>query len=269
MSEPDIRVPSIRVGIGGWLYEPWRGTFYPADVAQSRELHYASRQLDVIEINSTFYRSQTPSTFAKWRDETPDGFVFSVKAPMFATNRRVLAEAGEIVAKFTSSVAELGSKLGPIVWEFAPAKVFDPQDFGAFLKLVPEAIAGQRVRHVLDVRNPSFKSEAFLDVARKAGMACAFTDADDPASFADVTSDFVYVRMKRSNAKYAKGMKVADIDLLAGRARTWAAGGEPDDVPRVVGIPTQEQPRDVFLLIVNGDKEKAPALAMALRKRLR
>lgn len=260
----------IRVGIGGWLHEPWRATFYPEGLAQHRELAYASRQLDMIEINSTFYRSQTPATFARWRDETPDDFLFSVKAPMYATNRRVLAEAGEIVEKFVNGgVGELGNKLGPIVWEFAPTKVFDAQDFAAFLGVLSQTIAGLPARHVLDVRHPSFKSAEFLAMARKAAIACAFSDADDPASFADVTADFVYTRVKRANAKFAKGMKAHDVDRLAERARLWAAGGEPDDVPRVeeppVVVPT---PRDVFVLIVNGDKEKAPLAAMALRRKL-
>ena len=264
----------IRTGIGGWLYEPWRGTFYPDDLPQSRELHYASRQFDVIEINSTYYRSQAPAPYAKWRDDTPDGFVFALKAPMYATNRRVLADAGEIVDKFANGgVAELGPKLGPIVWEFAPTKVFDPKDFAAFLRLVPRTIGGVRARHVLDVRHPSFKCVEFIALARSAGMACAFTDAGDPtdpSAFADVTADFVYARIKRANAKYARGMKPADLDRLAERARLWASGREPDDVPR--GEPSPGKiagPRDVFMLIVSGDKEKAPAAALALKKRLR
>ena len=302
MSPPDRPNSRIHVGIGGWLYEPWRGTFYPEGLAHHRELAYASRQLDMIEINSTYYRSQTPETFAKWRDDTPDDFVFSVKAPMYATNRRVLADAGEIVEKFVNGgVGELRSKLGPIVWEFAPTKVFDALDFAAFLRLVPRTIAGMRARHVLDVRHPSFKSTEFLAMARKAAMACAFTDADDPASFADVTADFVYTRVKRSNAKFAKGMKAQVIDRLAERARVWAAGGEPDDVPRVeepqavaphavvpqtvmpqvAAVPSLPRiatpqaplqvpptPREVFVLIVSGDKEKAPLAAIALRKKL-
>lgn len=259
----------IRVGIGGWLFEPWRGTFYPEGLAQHRELAHASRQLDMIEINSTYYRSQSPATFAKWRDDTPDDFLFSVKAPMYATNRRVLADAGEIVAKFvTGGVGELGGKLGPIVWEFAPTKMFDAVDFAAFLELLPQTIAGMHARHVLDVRHPSFKSREFLAMARQHAMACAFTDADDPASFADVTADFVYTRVKRSNTKFARGMKAQDVDRLAQRAKLWAAGGEPDDVPRVEGVTLIHAPRDVFVLIVSGDKEKAPLAAMALRKKL-
>src|SRR6186713_1878827 len=117
--------PQIRVGIGGWSYEPWRETFYPADVPKKSELHYASRKLTAIEINSTFYRLQTPAVFAKWRDETPENFVFSLKAPRYVTNRRVLGEAGEMMGKFlTSGITELGAKLGPLLWQLAPTKKF-------------------------------------------------------------------------------------------------------------------------------------------------
>ena len=270
MSKTQHSIPTIRAGIGGWLFEPWRGTFYPGNLAQSRELEYASRQLDVIEINSTYSRAQTPATFAKWRDATPEGFVFAVKAPMYATNRRVLADGGEIIAGFAGGgVVELGPKLGPIVWEFAPTKVFDPVDFSAFVKLVPRTVAGRPARHVLDVRHPSFKCDAFVALARDAGMAAAFTDADDPASFADVTADFVYARIKRASAKWASGFRPRDLDRLVERARLWADGGEPDDVPRVAAAPAERaEPRDVFMMIVSGDKEKAPAAAIALRKRL-
>ena len=260
----------IRVGIGGWFYEPWRGTFYPDGLAQSRELAYASAKLDIIEINSTYYRAQTPSTFAKWRDETPDGFMFSVKAPMFATNRKVLADVGPAVEKFASGgVAELGPKLGPIVWEFAPTKQFDAADFGAFLALLPDAIGGMPAMHVMDVRHPSFKCQAYLDLARRRGVVTVFTDADDPASFADLTGRFVYARVKRTDARWANGFRPRDLDRLVARARLWSEGGEPGDVPRVESVESMKvSQRDVFMLIISGDKEKAPAAAMALKKRL-
>ncbi len=147
----------IRIGIGGWTYEPWRGTFYPDKFPQKRELEYASRKLTSIEINGTFYGSQKPETFAKWRDETPDGFVFSLKAPRFATNRNVLAGAGGTIERFfAAGVMELKDKLGPINWQLAPTKEFERADFEAFLKLLPKEVKGRALRHVVEVRHDSF-----------------------------------------------------------------------------------------------------------------
>ena len=149
----------IRVGVGGWTYEPWRDNFFPAGLPQKAELEYASRRLTAIEINGTYYRTQNAKSFAKWRDETPADFVFSVKASRYATNRKLLAEAGDSVERFIGSgIAELGAKLGPIVWQFMPTKHFEPDDFEAFLKLLPEQVDGCRLRHVMDVRHPSFMS---------------------------------------------------------------------------------------------------------------
>ena len=148
--------PHIRVGIGGWTFAPWRGSFYPPGLAQAKELHYASRQLTAIEVNGTYYSSFKPPTFAKWRDETPEGFVFSLKANRFATHRRVLADAGDSIARFVDSgLSELKHKLGPIVWHFMPTKAFDPADFEAFLALLPQQADGLQLRHALDVRHPS------------------------------------------------------------------------------------------------------------------
>ena len=160
----DLSVPrntraKIRIGVGGWTYEPWRGAFYPKGLPHSRELEYAGAKLTSIEINGTYYGSQKPESFAKWRDETPDDFVFSVKGPRFATNRRVLAEAGELIERFfKSGVTELKSKLGPINWQFATTKRFDPDDFAAFLKLLPSSVDGLAIRHAVEVRNESFRN---------------------------------------------------------------------------------------------------------------
>ena len=163
---------SIRVGIGGWTYEPWRGTFYPEKLPQKQELEFASRRLTSIEINGTFYGSQKPESFAKWRDAAPDGFVFSLKAPRFATNRRVLAEAGASIERFfASGVMELKDKLGPINWQFMPAKKFDPDDFATFLNLLPKSHSGRALHHVVEVRNDSFRTLEFIGLARQAGVA--------------------------------------------------------------------------------------------------
>jgi len=261
---------SIRVGIGGWTFEPWRDNFYPKGWSQARELEYASSKLTAIEVNGTYYSSMKPATFAKWRDETPDGFMFSLKANRFATNRRVLAEAGESVRKFIDSgLAELGDKLGPVLWQFAPTKRFDPVDFGAFLKLLPSQVRGLPLRHVMDVRHDSFKTPEYLAFARQHKVATVFTDSDDYPSFADLTGDFAYVRTMRSQSSLAQGFEPAALDQLAACAQAWAGGGEPDALPRVEPKPPSAQPRDVFLFFISGAKERNPAAAMALLERLR
>ncbi len=260
--------PKIRVGIGGWTFEPWRNNFYPADLPHSRELKYASRQLSAIEVNGTYYSSQKPATFAKWRDETPDDFVFSLKASRFATNRRVLAEAGESVERFVNQgIAELAHKLGPIVWQFAPTKRFDAADFEAFLKLLPASVAGIALRHALDVRHDSFKTPEYLALARRYRAATVFTDSDDYPMFADLTGDFVYTRMMRTEASLPEGCAPQTFDQLAACAHAWRNGSEPAGVPRVEPD-MQGAPRDVFMFFISGAKEKAPAAAMALLKRL-
>ena len=261
--------PKIRVGVGGWTFEPWRNNFYPEGWPHSRELEYASSKLSAIEVNGTYYSSQKPATFAKWRDETPDDFVFSLKASRFATNRRVLAEAGESVTRFVNSgITELADKLGPIVWQFAPTKRFDPVDFEAFLKLLPAQAAGVGLRHVLDVRHDSFKAPEYLALARRYNAATVFTDSDDYPSFADITGDFVYTRMMRTDASLPEGCTPQALDQLAACGQAWRDGGEPADVPRVEAVSPATAPRDVFMFFISGAKEKAPAAAMALRQRL-
>ena len=262
---------AIRVGVGGWTYEPWRANFFPEGLSKTRELEYASRKLTAIEVNGTYYSTQKPATFAKWRDETPEGFVFSLKASRYSTNRRVLAEAGESISRFVDSgITELGAKLGPIVWQFAPTKRFEPDDFGAFVGLLPKRLGSNAIRHVLDVRHDSFKTPDYLALARKAGVATVFADSDDYPSFADLTSDFVYARLMRTQPEIASGYAASDLDAWAARAQRWSQGSEPDDLPRVA--PTEASaktaPRDVFIYFISGAKERAPAAAMALIERL-
>jgi uncharacterized protein YecE (DUF72 family) len=260
---------AIRSGVGGWTYEPWRDNFYPKGLAQSKELAYASTKLTAIEVNGTYYSTFKPPTFAKWRDETPEGFVFSLKANRFTTNRRVLAEAGESIERFVGSgLSELGPKLGPLVWQFAPTKQFDPVDFEAFLKLLPREVDGLPLRHALDVRHASFLDPAYLALARKHRCATVFTDSDDYPSFADLTGDFVYARLMRTDPKVKTGYAPRALDRWAEAARTWAAGGEPADVPRVDGAGPKAKARDVFMYFISGAKERAPAAAMALIERL-
>jgi uncharacterized protein YecE (DUF72 family) len=265
LSEPT----RILVGIGGWSFEPWRNNFYPEGLAQARELAYASRKLTAIEINSTYYSSQKPATYARWRDETPDGFMFSLKASRFATNRRVLAEAGKSVDLFVhGGIEEIGPKLGPIVWQFAPTKRFDPSDFEAFIDLLPRELNGAPLRHALDVRHESFKSSEYLALARRHGMATVFTDSDDYPSLADVTGDFVYARLMRSDASLPEGFGPEVLDGYVACAQVWRQGGEPAGLPRVQTEAPPGAPRDVFIYFISGAKERAPAAAMALLSRL-
>lgn len=261
---------TIRVGIGGWNYEPWHETFYPPQWPAKRELEYASRQLTTIEVNGTFYRTQSPDSFARWHDETPDDFMFSIKAVRYATNRRVLADAGDSIDAFMrSGLARLRGKLGPILWQFAPTKRFDAADFGAFLALLPRELEGRPLRHVLDVRHHSFMTPQFIDLARSHGAAAVITDSPDYPSFADLTADFVYLRLMRCEAARATGYAPEVLDAWAACARAWAAGSEPAGVPRVAGAaPAQAQPRDVFMFMINGAKERAPAAAREVLKRL-
>ncbi len=267
---PQRTPAAIRVGVGGWTFEPWRDNFYPKGWPASRELEYASRKLTAIEVNGTYYSTQKPATFAKWRDDTPDGFVFSLKANRFATNRRVLAEAGESVQRFIDSgLVELGPKLGPIVWQFAPTKRFDAADFEAFLKLLPSAVGGLPLRHVLDVRHDTFRGAEYLALARRYRAATVFTDSDDYPSFADLTGDFVYVRTMRTDASLPQGCTPQALAQIAACCEAWRAGGEPDALPRIDPAPPATAARDVFLFFISGAKEKAPAAAMGVIERLR
>lgn len=259
----------IRVGVGGWTYEPWRNNFYPEGLVHSRELEYASRQLSAIEINGTYYSTQKPASFAKWRDETPDDFVFSMKASRYSTNRRVLAEAGESIMRFIDSgISELGPKLGPIVWQFMPTKRFEPEDFEAFLALLPKEVDGLALRHVIDVRHESFKTPEYVALARRHQVATVFTDSDDYPSFADLTADFVYARLMRTDARLKTGYGPKALDEWAQRLERWAEGGEPDDLPQVGGAAPAKKARDVFVYFISGAKERNPAAAMALRERV-
>jgi len=266
---PSTADARIRAGVGGWTFEPWRGSFFPPGLPHSRELEYASRQLSAIEVNGTYYGTLKPASFRKWHDETPDNFVFSLKASRYATNRRVLAEAGESIRRFTESgISELGGKLGPIVWQFMPGKVFEAGDFEAFLALLPKQVDGLALRHVVDVRHESFMSPDYLALARRYRVATVFTDADKFPSFADLTGDFAYVRLMMSEAGLETGYEEGALYAWAERARQWAAGGAPGDLPTLEEAPAQGKPRDVFVYFINGAKERAPAAAMAFLKRL-
>jgi uncharacterized protein YecE (DUF72 family) len=243
---------AIRIGIGGWVYPPWRGAFYPPGLRQAEELAYASRHVTAIEINGTFYRIQTPASFRKWRDETPDDFVFSLKGPRFLTHRGELASAAPYFERFfASGLLDLRDKLGPILWQFAPTKQFDEADLAAFLDLLPREIDGRAIRHVIEARHRSFQCPEFIDLLRKHGAAVALVDDAHHPEFAELTADFVYLRQRRCAEDEPVGYPPDALDRWTERLKRWSAEG-----------------RDCFLYFINGAKIRAPAAAQALIARL-
>lgn len=244
----------IHIGMGGWTYEPWRGVFYPSDLTQKRELEFASRALTSIEINGTYYSTFKRDSWKKWHDETPDGFVFAVKASRYCTNRKVLAEGGESIDRFVSQgLTELGDKLGPINWQFMATKQFDAADFGAFLAMLPRERNGRPLRHAVEVRSPTFQTEAFYDLARKHCVAIVYAlddEAPDWPRIDQATVDFTYARLMSSRQDLETGVTDDELDGFAEQARGWAKRGE------------------VFAYFISGAKVRNPAAAQALIARL-
>ena len=260
---------TIRVGIGGWTYEPWRDNFYPAKWPHKRELEYASRQLTAIEINGTYYSTFKPASWAGWRDTVPDDFVFTVKASRYCTNRKVLADAGEGIARFLAQgLTELGPKLGPILWQFMGTKRFDPDDMRAFLQLLPAVQDGVPLRHAIHPRHESFAVPEFVAMAREAGVAIVYADSAAYPAIADLTGPFVYARLEQSESANAQAYTAEALDRWADAARTWAAGGRPDGLPYVETADPHATARDTFVFFISGAKERAPAGAQALIARL-
>ena len=258
----------IRIGIGGWTYAPWRGNFYPDGLAQKRELEYAASHLTSIEINGTYYGSQKPESFARWFDETPEDFVFAVKGPRFATNRRVLAEAEESVQRFfDSGVMRVGRKLGPINWQFMATKKFDPEDFASFLALLPKSVEGHELRHAVEVRHESFCSPDFIALAREYGVAIVTAGDSAFPQIADPTAPFAYLRIMGTAEAEPLGYAPDALDLWAARARAIAEGRVPDGLTTIAD-PVATGPRDVFLYVISGHKIANPAAAMALIARM-
>jgi uncharacterized protein YecE (DUF72 family) len=260
----------IRVGIGGWTFEPWRGVFYPKGLPHAQELAYASARLTSIEINGTFYRTQTPATFRKWANEVPAGFVFSVKGPRYAVNRQVLAEAGDSIKRFLDSgLTELGDHLGPVLWQFAPTKKFDETDFGGFLERLPNKLDGRRLRHVVEVRHDSFKTPAFLALLRQFSVPVVYAEHDRYPEIADITGDFLYARLQKGQETIKTGYPPKALDAWALRVLEWAKGGEPRNLPRVdPKHKPSASPREVFAYFIHEGKVNAPAAAMSLIERL-
>lgn len=287
----------IRIGISGWTYPPWRGVFYPEKLKQDEELSYASSRFDSIEINGTFYRLQQPASFARWRDETPEDFVFSVKAPRYITHVRRLRDVATPIANFLASgVLLLGGKLGPLLWQFPPFLRHDAERFDAFFEQLPhdtvaaaalarrhdERIASddgipdtpaRPLRHAIEIRHESFRDPAFIESLRRHRVALVCADTVRWPRLMDVTADFVYCRLHGSEELYVGGYDEASLDAWATRVLAWAAGGEPEDAERVLPAleASSSEPgsaRDVFVYFDNDAKVRAPADAASLVDRV-
>ncbi|MEM6463369.1 MAG: DUF72 domain-containing protein [Pseudomonadota bacterium] len=258
---------TIRTGIGGWTYKPWRGVFYPKGLRQKDELNYASRQLRTIEINGTYYGTQKPEAFAKWAAEVPDGFIFSVKGNRFVTNRKVLTDGAESMERFLNSgLSELGDRLGPILWQFAPTKKFDPEDFAAFLAMLPGSIDGLKLRHALEVRHESFCCPEFVALAAAQDTAIVFADHAMYPQIADITASFVYARLQKGQDKNSDCYPKKDLGRWAECASLWSEGGAPEGLSYAdPGRKQDKKPRDVFVYFIHEGKVRAPSGAKALQ----
>jgi uncharacterized protein YecE (DUF72 family) len=261
----------IRAGIGGWTFEPWRGVFYPAGLKQADELAYAASHLTAIEINGTYYSSFKPDSWAKWRAATPEGFKFAVKASRFCTNRKVLGEMGESMGRFLGQgLVELGDRLGPILWQFMGTKKFDPDDFEAFLKLLPKSQDGLPLIHVVEPRHASFMTPEFIALARKYGVTVCLADHFEYPLIPDVTGPVVYARLQTGSDDAPTAYPPEKLDLWASRFKTYAEGGRPDDLPAVdPASAAPKTPRDVYAFVIHEGKVRAPAAAMALIERVK
>lgn len=259
----------IRVGIGGWNFAPWRNNFYPSGLVQRRELEYASRHLRAIEINGTYYGAQKPATYAKWAAETPEGFVFSLKAPRYVTEGKRLADAGRGIDGFVfGGLAEFGNRLGPVLWQLTPSRAFDGNDLAAFLDLLPRELNGQPMRHVLEVRHPSFLDEHYVELARSYRIPTVFTDSSKYPSLADLTGDFAYARLMLSESHLDTGYATGDLDEWTTRAQAWAEGNDLPELPHVSAPLKPQASRDVYIYFISSAKERNPAAAMALQQRV-
>jgi uncharacterized protein YecE (DUF72 family) len=260
----------IYIGVGGWDFDPWRGSFYPEGLARTKQLAHMATRLNATEVNATYYSTMTPATFAKWRDSVPEGFVFALKASRFCTNRKVLADGAPSIEKFRGQgLVELGDKLGPINWQLAHTKKFDAGDIAAFLALLPESRDGVRLRHAIEPRHPSFQCAEFVALCRKAGVAIVVAAHDSYPQIGDPTAAFLYVRLQLAREKLALGYSRAELDRWRDTATGWAAGASPQGLLYHGDGPAPQSPRDVFLFFIGADKVRNPQAAEHLRRRLK
>jgi uncharacterized protein YecE (DUF72 family) len=242
---------TIRIGIGGWNFPPWRGTFYPDKLPQAKELEYATRALTAIEINATFYGRQKPKSWENWEKVAPDGFQFAVKGSRYCVMRSKLAEAKDGLAGFfDQGFAALGPKLGPILWQFTHYRKFDSDDIAGFIDLLPETLNGMKLRHVIEPRHASFNDEKFFELCQARNIAIVHEDSDDYPLIEADTANFTYARLQRMSEDTETGYDDAALDGFAKRASQWASKG------------------DAYVFMINGAKVRAPAAALALQKRL-
>jgi uncharacterized protein YecE (DUF72 family) len=268
MKKSDAKQGIVRAGIGGWVYPPWRGVFYPKGLKQADELEFAAKHLTTIEINATHYRLQSPASFRKWADTAPQSFVFSVKGPRLVTQQKALAETGKFIERFIGSgLSELGDKLGPILWQFAPFKRFDEEDFAKFLALLPNELDGLKLNHVVEARHRSFENARFVDLLRDHNVTAAYTDAESWPNIADLSGDVVYARLQQGDDKLDAAYPSSELDAWGARAKSWAQGEAPKDLP-LLAPALESKPSDVFVYFIHEGKLKAPAAAMALIERL-
>jgi uncharacterized protein YecE (DUF72 family) len=258
----------VRVGVGGWDYDPWRQTFYPPKLPRAKQLDHMAGRLTAVEINATYYKLQKPELFERWAKAVPDGFRFAIKGSRFCSNRKRLGEAGEAVERFCGQGLEaLGDKLGPVLWQFMATKKFEPDDFRAFLALLPREVAGVPLRHVVEPRHESFRDPAFVAMTRAAGVAIAFADSEEFPCIADLSGDLVYARLQRSRTEVETGYPPAELDRWAEVAMGWARGESPEGFPCVARAP-RPRAREVYVFFISGAKERNPAAAEALIGRL-
>jgi uncharacterized protein YecE (DUF72 family) len=242
----------IRVGIGGWNFAPWRGVFYPPDLKQADELKFASRAVTAIEINATFYRTQSAASFRRWGETAPDDFVFALKGPRAASFTGDLEMAGRSVERFLGSgILELGGKLGPLLWQLAPTRRFDADWIKGFLDKLPASRDGVALRHVIEARHASFGDPQFLAMLRERGVAPALVESEKHVLLEDEDAAFVYARLERSDEAVTTGYTSEALDAWAEKGRRWA------------------ERRDVFLFFISGGKVRNPAAAQALIERLK
>ena len=260
---------AIHIGVGGWDFEPWRGSFYPPGLPKAKQLEYSGSHLTATEINATFYKLQSPQLFERWAKAVPDGFRFAIKGSRFCTNRKWLGDAAEAVGRFCAQgFTELGEKLGPILWQFAPTKKFDADEISSFLAMLPASRDGIALRHALEPRHESFFCREFVAIARAAGVAIVTADSDKYTQVADLGPDFVYARLQRTHEEEPLGYSDAELDRWAKVIRGWSRGESPKGLAYAADAPAPVEPREVFAFVISGAKVRNPAAAQALIARL-